>query len=438
MSVSFVHLSDIHFGQETGGHLRIHDDVKELLIEDVGSVARTLDSGRATGILVTGDIAFGGREHEYRAAANWLDRVANAAGCPKHRIQLVPGNHDIDRAQITEVTRLVLRGIVAGGDSTLEKILATEEDRELLFRRFSGYRPFSEGYRCPLNTNAEPEEWVIRLAPGRSLRFVRINSALVCSPEDERGKLLLGPRQRVLRPMAGQELVILCHHPVHWLQDSEDALRFIRTRARVLMTGHEHAPSLAIEKIDESTDLMMLAAGAVVPPNTDCGYTYHYSFVQFSWDMEQDALAVVVHPRVWIDQEKRFGTDDGFLAEHGGEFVLGCPFFRRATPDDLLLSHVNGTNHGADTVLIDNSDHGTDSGDKQGSDEYAAVLLSFFRDITDAQRADVLMSLGALPQGWKGFLNESFERTAFDGLVREGRIGELRTEIDKIMRDGST
>ena len=72
---------------------------KELLIEDVGSVARTLDSGWATGILVTGDIAFGGREREYRAAANWLDRVANAAGCPKHRIQLVPGNHDIDRAQ---------------------------------------------------------------------------------------------------------------------------------------------------------------------------------------------------------------------------------------------------------------------------------------------------------------------------------------------------
>ena len=438
MSVSFVHLSDIHFGQETGGHLRVHDDVKELLIEDVRSVARTLDSGRATGILVTGDIAFGGREREYRAAANWLDRVANAAGCPKHRIQLVPGNHDIDRAEITEVTRLVLRDIVAGGDATLEKILATETDRELLFRRFSGYRPFSEGYRCPLNTSAEPEEWVIPLAPGRSLRFVRINSALVSSSEDERGKLILGPRQRVLRPITGQELVILCHHPVHWLQDSEDALRFIRNRARVLMTGHEHAPSLAIEKIDESTDLMMLAAGAVTPPNTDCGYTYHYSLVQFSWDMEQDALTVVVHPRAWIDQKKRFGADDEFLAEHGREFVLGCPFFRRAPPGDLLVSHPNGTNHPADTVLIDDSDETSDSEDKQVSDEYAAVLLSFFRDITGAQRADVLMSLGALPPGWKGFLNESFERTVFDGLVQKGDIGELSAKITKIARDVST
>ena len=192
MSVSFVHLSDIHFGQETGGNRRIHDDVKECLIEDVQCIARNLETGRATGIIVTGDIAFSGSQHEYRDAAHWLDRVANAAGCAKHRIQLVPGNHDIDRAKITEVTRLVLNGIVAEGDSTLDRVLATEEGRELLFRRFSAYRPFSEGYRCPLSTTAEPEEWVIRLAPGRSLRFVRLNSALVCSADDKLGKLLLG------------------------------------------------------------------------------------------------------------------------------------------------------------------------------------------------------------------------------------------------------
>ena len=435
MSVSFVHFSDIHFGQETGGDVRIHDDVKERLIEDVKCVARRLDTGQATGIIVTGDIAFGGREHEYRDAANWLDKVADAAGCARHRIQIVPGNHDIDRGKITEVTRLVLHGIVTGGDRTLDRVLATEEDRELLFRRFSGYRPFSEGYRCPLNTNAEPEEWVAELAPGRSLRFVRMNSALVCSADDKQGHLLLGKRQRALRPRMGQELVVLCHHPVHWLQDSEDALRFIRSRARVFMSGHEHAPSLAIEEIEEGSDLMMLAAGAAVPRNADQGFTYHYNFVEFDWDVEHDALSVVIRPRVWIDERKKFGVDELLLAKQGDKFVLGCPYYRNSPREDALPSQEVGINQPSDTVLIGDPEQSPSLGDDKVAEEYALVLLRFFRDITGAQRMEVLMSLSALPKNWKEPLNESFERTAFDKLVREGRIDDLRREIAKMTRD---
>ena len=80
MSVGFVHLSDIHFGQEKGGRIWIHDDVKERLIDDVGRVVKSLNSGRAAGIIVTGDIAFGGRTSEYKEAGTWLDKVAEAAG----------------------------------------------------------------------------------------------------------------------------------------------------------------------------------------------------------------------------------------------------------------------------------------------------------------------------------------------------------------------
>jgi hypothetical protein len=34
MQIRFVHLSDLHFGQEKGSQLTIRDDVKERLIED--------------------------------------------------------------------------------------------------------------------------------------------------------------------------------------------------------------------------------------------------------------------------------------------------------------------------------------------------------------------------------------------------------------------
>ena len=104
MSTGFVHLSDIHFGQEKGGQIWVHEDVRESLIEDVGLAVRDLEAGRASGVIVTGDVAFGGRECEYDQAAKWLDRVADAAGCERTSLQVVPGNHDIDRSQITRAT----------------------------------------------------------------------------------------------------------------------------------------------------------------------------------------------------------------------------------------------------------------------------------------------------------------------------------------------
>ena len=49
MSIGFVHLSDIHFGQEKGGQIWVHEDVRESLIEDVGLAVRDLEAGRAKG-----------------------------------------------------------------------------------------------------------------------------------------------------------------------------------------------------------------------------------------------------------------------------------------------------------------------------------------------------------------------------------------------------
>ena len=245
MSVGFVHLSDIHFGQEKGGGIWIHNDVKERLIDDVRGVAKEMEASRAAGIVVTGDIAGGGRESEYTEAAAWLDRVAAAAGCAISDIQVVPGNHDIDRDKITPATQMMLKRIIAEGEPALDEFLESDTDRDLLFRRFLAYRSFAEAYRCPLNTNAElAEERVAQLAPGRAIRFIRLNSALACSKDDEKGKLLLGARQRVMQQRPGEELIVLSHHPLHWFQDSEDALRFIRSRARVFISGHEHNPSV--------------------------------------------------------------------------------------------------------------------------------------------------------------------------------------------------
>ena len=434
MSIGFVHLSDIHFGQEKGGEIWIHDDIKDRLIDDVKLVAKKLEAGRAAGIVVTGDIAYGGRASEYKAAAAWLDKVAAAAGCDKIDIQVVPGNHDIDRDEITELTGMMLEEIAAKGEPALDSFLKSDVDRNLLFQRFSAYRPFAEGYRCPLDTNAElAEERMAILAPGRAIRFIRLNSALACSKNDEQGKLLLGARQRVLKHRPGEELVVLSHHPVHWFQDSEDALLFIRNRARVFISGHEHNPSVKIEKIEEGSDLMMLTAGATVPPNSEDTLTYCYNFIEFDWDAEADALSVYVRPRAWVNAQKRFDADDVRLDSRDPRFTLACPNFRNAPQAKALPIQEAVVDGASDTVTITVlDDHDPKTREETVVDTYPLLLLRFFRDISPAQRVGILASLGALPPNWKGTLSEPFERKAFDGLVKAGRSDELWMEIRKI------
>ncbi len=90
MSAIFVHVSDIHFGQERDHSIHIHNDVKLQLIEDAAEVVAGLPAGVAQGILVTGDIAQSGTWLEYEDASRWLDELAGRIGCPIHRVQMVP------------------------------------------------------------------------------------------------------------------------------------------------------------------------------------------------------------------------------------------------------------------------------------------------------------------------------------------------------------
>src|SRR5260370_40250768 len=94
----FVHISDIHFGQEKrAGEVYINNDVKERLISDARRTLVDMGKYPADGIIVTGDVAYAGKLEQYKQAGQWLDELAEAIGCQKTSVHLVPGNHDIDR-----------------------------------------------------------------------------------------------------------------------------------------------------------------------------------------------------------------------------------------------------------------------------------------------------------------------------------------------------
>jgi predicted phosphodiesterase len=402
MGIAFVHLSDIHFGQERGGQTIVDDDVKASEIDDCSRIFSTRAPESIGGILVTGDIAYAGQAHQYQNAGEWLDKLTSAIKCKRSDVYVVPGNHDIDRKCISEGCRDMLTAIVAGGDTKLDSYLASEGDKEQLFNRFKSYRLFAEAYDCSLDSDGGlAGNHAVELTSQRKLRFVGLNSALISGEKDKKGHLLLGKRQRVIpRHTVGEELVVLMHHPLDWLQDSADAGNYLRSRARVVLSGHEHSPSAKVLQVEDGTEILMLSAGATVPPETE-GRRYCFNVVEFSLDAESQLLSVTVTPRAWSETRTCFvdGTEE--LGGKAAVYSLVCQASTHwATVSGAKNLEAEAAPVSAESVNVSP----TLSEGIAMDDDYSLLVLAFFRDIDESQRLKILVALDVLPKGWVGTL----------------------------------
>ena len=434
MAAVFVHLSDIHFGQEKdGGLLFINDDAKKRLLDDAAAEISKMGMS-ASGVIVTGDIAYAAKYEEYAKAGEWLDELADRIGCSRLAIQMVPGNHDIDRDAITPMAKYHLDAVRDQGDKILDMLLDDDAQREALFERFAAYRDFSGGYGCDLDVGGVySADVAVVVAPGRTVRFVRLNSALICSRKDDEGRLILGARQRVFEAIDGEEMVVLVHHPLNWLQDSDEAGRYFKSRARVIISGHEHFPSLDVNPVEAGCDLLMLAAGATAPDDIDEKYTYKYNILTFDWDEATDSLAVTINPRTWNFDMKRFEKDQPFLEGRSERNVLGSPFFRRgASP---VASAQDVVEEPPQAQPVANPVTGSKEVDLSMSEDIRLVRLRFFRDLPEDRRRRILVELEAIPTDLSDRLDHTIEQRFFAKLVAQGRTGELSAAIDAAILD---
>lgn len=455
----FVHLSDIHFGQERdGGTIVENADAKKRLIEDARAEVGKL-GGKVNGVIVTGDIAYSGKEEEYILAGRWLAELTDAIGCDRSDVQMIPGNHDIDQGKITDIIETVLYAIRQGGDEWLDRNLDNQDSCKFLYERFDAYKGFALDYRCELDLNGGISTSArLELAPGRAIRFVRLNSALICSSKKEEGKLILGARQRALPIEDGEEIVVLSHHPLHWFQDSEKARGFLRGRARVFISGHEHFPKLEIEDVEEDCQLMMLAAGATAPDQIDDSYTYKYNILAFEWDEQNDALAVSLNPRTWDGSVTRFRRDDEFMDGKEERQVLGSPFFRRARipsePEEMTATAgelVEGTLTATESEALEEEYPGASPAkmsaageadievvEAEPAQDIRDLQLRFFQELSQGARLTAFVDYGVVAQ-IKGRIDHAMERRLFRRAVRKGMAKEIERRLDeaKLEKGGS-
>lgn len=328
----FLHLSDIHFGQERSGDVVVHEDAREMLIRDATALRNK--QGSADGIIVTGDSAYSGAHEEYKAAGDFLERLAAVVGCEPISVRVIPGNHDVDRKKINRFCELAHQRVrncdAAQVEQTLAELLAEEESGNPLFPKLAEYREFARRFGCDFESSKK-SRWSkdVGLGPQYTLRILGMNTADICDGNDRIGNIVLGNSQYVFTPTDDVVFMALLHHPTLWLIDRPNAERYLK-RAAIVLCGHEH--SLEIRKVtsDDGSEQLQIFAGAVNPPEGSADYPYRYNWmtVRLAGEAPSKCIGVEVWPRVWNYATTAYAADTMRLnGEESCLFEIACPNF---------------------------------------------------------------------------------------------------------------
>lgn len=312
-ALTWVHLSDIHIGHGDAGHRANQAQILARLLDDAREMRTKL--GAPDLVLVTGDIAYSGKQHQYgptkvrsdQTAAEWLTTFCAAVGAGSGALAVVPGNHDVDRDAVSPGSRLhhdLFRG--PRGIDALDTLLNSRKDAKDLLAKLKAYDVFASALRS--GPGAPQRPWWTREVSTRlgSVLLVGLNTALASLDDSDPGRLALGQRQLGdgLASATPERLtLVLMHHPPEDLQDGGQLLARLGNLPSVLLSGHVHQLGATASRALGTSGLLRMSAGAVHAEKKE-GPQHTYSWSRLTPE------GLTYYPRAW---SKNFGK---FVADH--------------------------------------------------------------------------------------------------------------------------
>jgi hypothetical protein len=235
--IGIVHISDIHFSQEP-------NPASGRIQQLVGAVRSESLDVTSLILIVSGDVAYSGKQSEYSTATDFIVELEQALRSIKATEFLgtvvVPGNHDCDFDNEGNVRPVLLStveslvGAVAASGDVVEQLLKVQE-------AFFSFEELVSGRPHP---RADRLLWSRDFVSSDGKILVRcLNTAWVSRKKELPGQLFF-PSQVIPDISATDAAVVLSvfHHPYGWLHpDSGRALRrVIETSSDIVFTGHEH------------------------------------------------------------------------------------------------------------------------------------------------------------------------------------------------------
>jgi DNA-binding winged helix-turn-helix (wHTH) protein/predicted phosphodiesterase len=325
-TLTWLHLSDLHFHESQEYDIEI---ILTALERDLKKLEQKKNI-RPDLIFFTGDVVYSGKKEQYdKVGSHVFDRLLKATGLNKDRLLIVPGNHDVDRSQVSPLAYHMIQAIES--DTDIKRLFDDADERRVFMRRLDNYAGFVRDY-TNLPFSDERPFFVRNLdIAGWRVGIIGLNSVWASgSVKDQAGKvkdhgeLLMG---RHLVVDALEEIVsdqpdvtiALVHHPFDWLKEFDQAQvpGLLRRDCHFILRGHLHrTETLRLE--DPDTGAMIIAAGSVYKrrdyPNT-------YNVIQLDRDHKQG----IVYLRRY--GEKEIWGADTLTYENvpNGEYMFNLP-----------------------------------------------------------------------------------------------------------------
>ncbi|MBE9591889.1 MAG: metallophosphoesterase, partial [Proteobacteria bacterium] len=183
--IEILHLSDIHFKKKKDEDRKaFREDVRAKMLaqitEHIENNNLDLDF-----VAVTGDIAFSGKEYE--EAKNFFDDLKSILP-PKTVFLPVPGNHDVDRGNVSKY--FSLHDIVKK-EQTDDFLEDEAEIKTKVNVKFEPFRQFVEELNPDLYRSEDDYFWVKNFED-KDVSFLGLNSAWASESKEDRHNITLG------------------------------------------------------------------------------------------------------------------------------------------------------------------------------------------------------------------------------------------------------
>lgn len=393
-----LHISDIHFKSPEclDPFLDPEFAVRAIMMQDLSQQVR--ESGNVGAILVGGDIAYKAAHDEYESALNWLQQLAAISGCPKERIFVVPGNHDVDRGYIKKhVSTQAAQHLIASAspenrERRLRQQLTDDVSGQSLLAPHAEYNVFAARFGCQIWPAKPFWHQDLALEGGVTLRIYGLTSTLLSGQngeDDAQGGLYLSPMQTALIPTPNTINLVLVHHPTDWLVDCDAVDDDLTSRARLQLFGHKHRQRAALGQY------VRVGAASVNPSRNEHLYDPGYNLIRLEVAGQGSSRSVLVELR----QRHMQDNPECFVPRtdlHGNEVsrtnipIPAVPHFPVIGEANTAATNSRSAAEGEAAL--------PDAEAAMGETDTRDLLYRFWR-LTSSQRRGIAQQLGLLEEG---------------------------------------
>ena len=227
MSISIVHLSDIH--------IKTKDDIIHGRINKIARACTSVIPAKSDVILaISGDIAFSGKEDQYQLATkdinDLVDFISKEKAATIHYF-LTPGNHDCDFSINNSIRETLVSNVRSNIDVQYYNSVSDVQ---------TNYFSFAKKFDCNSKDMVSTSE--IQSSEGKIL-LISINTAWMSVLNEVPGKIIMPPSLFKSINTDKYKLIITeLHHPTAWLNPDHktEFITYLRQNSDILLMGHEH------------------------------------------------------------------------------------------------------------------------------------------------------------------------------------------------------